>query len=97
MLCNRLAIMAKGELKCIGYIQSLKSKFGKGFSLVVKLKQSATPVISLTEPDYGNSPAMSSMNCNSDVEEIKKEVKNEFDCSIRDEHNVSIGFDWVNC
>lgn len=30
-LCNRLAIMANGQLKCIGPIQNLKDSFGLGF------------------------------------------------------------------
>lgn len=30
-LCNRLAIMADGQLKCIGPIQNLKNSFGLGF------------------------------------------------------------------
>lgn len=30
-LCNRLAIMAGGQFKCIGPIQNLKNSFGLGF------------------------------------------------------------------
>lgn len=30
-LCNRLAIMVDGQLKCIGPIQNLKNSFGLGF------------------------------------------------------------------
>ncbi len=36
-LCSRLAIMVNGQLKCIGNPQHLKSKFGDGHSLIVKL------------------------------------------------------------
>lgn len=30
-LCNRLAIMADGKIRCIGPIQNLKNSFGLGF------------------------------------------------------------------
>lgn len=36
-LCNRLSIMADGQLRCIGFIQRLKEKYGKGFNLLLKL------------------------------------------------------------
>lgn len=36
-LCNRLTIMVKGQLVCIGNIQYLKQRFGQGFTLMVKL------------------------------------------------------------
>ncbi|XP_062562743.1 ATP-binding cassette sub-family A member 2 [Armigeres subalbatus] len=37
-LCNRLSIMVDGRLRCIGFIQRLKEKYGKGFNLLLKLK-----------------------------------------------------------
>ena len=36
MLSNRLGILVKGRLKCLGTLQSLSSKFGKGWSLAVR-------------------------------------------------------------
>ena len=36
-LCTRVAIMVNGRLKCLGSTQHLKSKFGSGFTLVVKM------------------------------------------------------------
>lgn len=41
-LCNRLAIMAGGQLKCIGPIQNLKDSFGLGFVIHIVFNQ-ATP------------------------------------------------------
>lgn len=35
-LCTRLAIMVKGEFKCLGSTQHLKNKFSKGFILTIK-------------------------------------------------------------
>jgi ABC-type multidrug transport system ATPase subunit len=37
-LCNKLAIMVNGKLKCFGSIQHLKNKFGKGYSLILKTR-----------------------------------------------------------
>ncbi|MEE6523762.1 hypothetical protein FKM82_022799 [Ascaphus truei] len=39
-VCDRVAIMVSGKLRCIGSIQQLKSKFGKGYQLEIKLKDS---------------------------------------------------------
>ena len=36
-MCTRLAIMSKGHFKCIGSQQHLKTKFGNGYTLVIKL------------------------------------------------------------
>ncbi len=37
-LCTKLGIMVNGQFQCLGNIQHLKSKYGKGYSLVIKLK-----------------------------------------------------------
>jgi ABC-type multidrug transport system ATPase subunit len=37
-LCTKLAIMVNGQFQCFGNIQHLKSKFGKGYSLILKCK-----------------------------------------------------------
>lgn len=39
-LCNRLAIMTLGQLKCIGPIQQLKQTFGLGFLIIIMVKNS---------------------------------------------------------
>ncbi|XP_046753811.1 phospholipid-transporting ATPase ABCA7-like [Diprion similis] len=36
-LCNRLVIMVKGRLLCIGASQELKERFGAGFNITIKL------------------------------------------------------------
>lgn len=41
-LCTRLAIMVNGEFQCLGSVQHLKSKFSRGFALVVQLQRTAT-------------------------------------------------------
>ncbi|KAG8505133.1 ATP-binding cassette sub-family A member 8, partial [Galemys pyrenaicus] len=39
-VCDRVAIMVSGRLRCIGSIQHLKSKFGKDYLLEMKVKTS---------------------------------------------------------
>ncbi|PIK50489.1 ATP-binding cassette transporter subfamily A [Apostichopus japonicus] len=35
-LCTRLAIMVNGQFKCLGSVQHLKSRFGRGYTMIVK-------------------------------------------------------------
>ena len=35
-LCTKLAIMSQGHFQCFGNIQHLKSKYGKGYGLILK-------------------------------------------------------------
>ncbi|XP_065191428.1 phospholipid-transporting ATPase ABCA3-like [Sycon ciliatum] len=48
-LCTRLAIMVNGRFKCLGSIQHLKTKFGSGYSMSLKvghkLKKATTPAV----------------------------------------------------
>ncbi|NXQ64136.1 ABC8B protein, partial [Anthoscopus minutus] len=37
-VCDRVAVLVAGQLRCIGSIQYLKSKFGKGYLLEIKVK-----------------------------------------------------------
>ena len=37
-LCSRLGIMVNGQFQCLGSPQHLKSRFGGGVSLTVKIK-----------------------------------------------------------
>ncbi|XP_011879850.1 PREDICTED: retinal-specific ATP-binding cassette transporter-like [Vollenhovia emeryi] len=41
-LCNRLVIMVKGELVCVGACQELKQRFGAGYDIHVKLNPNRT-------------------------------------------------------
>ncbi|XP_055936420.1 phospholipid-transporting ATPase ABCA1-like [Argiope bruennichi] len=38
-LCNRLAIMVNGRFRCLGSIQQLRSKYGQGYTLIIKVKR----------------------------------------------------------
>ncbi|NWR44097.1 ABCA8 protein, partial [Regulus satrapa] len=37
-VCDRVAILVSGQLRCIGSIQYLKNKFGRGYLLEIKVK-----------------------------------------------------------
>nr|XP_009482736.1 PREDICTED: ATP-binding cassette sub-family A member 10-like [Pelecanus crispus] len=37
-VCDRVGIMVSGQLRCIGSVQYLKNKFGKGYLLEIKVK-----------------------------------------------------------
>ena len=37
-LCTKIGIMVNGELKCIGSLQHLKSRYGDGYNLLVKIE-----------------------------------------------------------
>lgn len=39
-LCNRLAIMAEGQFKCLGHVPELKQIYGSGFTMNVQLHPS---------------------------------------------------------
>ncbi|XP_074604129.1 phospholipid-transporting ATPase ABCA3-like [Brevipalpus obovatus] len=41
-LCNRIAIMAKGQMRCLGSCTHLKSKYGQGFTLIIKMEDEST-------------------------------------------------------
>jgi len=44
-LCTRIAIMVNGQLKCLGSPQHLKSKFGDGYTLMVKVTGSSAGLV----------------------------------------------------
>jgi ABC-type multidrug transport system ATPase subunit len=46
-LCSRIAIMAGGKIRCLGSAQHLKSRFGKGWQVEVKLLE-----VGASDEDY---------------------------------------------
>jgi len=38
-LCQRIAIMVSGQLRCLGSSQHLRAKYGQGYTIVVKFKR----------------------------------------------------------
>ncbi|XP_077472726.1 uncharacterized protein abca12 [Stigmatopora argus] len=41
-LCTRLAIMVKGQFRCLGSLQHIKNRFGSGFTVKMHLAESAS-------------------------------------------------------
>uniref|UniRef100_G1PPF2 ATP binding cassette subfamily A member 12 n=1 Tax=Myotis lucifugus TaxID=59463 RepID=G1PPF2_MYOLU len=47
-LCTRLAIMVNGRFQCIGSLQHIKSRFGRGFTVKVHVKNTKASMEALT-------------------------------------------------
>lgn len=58
-LCNRLAIMVAGQLKCIGAVQELKDTFGLGFVVILAIK----PMVSTRLVDEVKQSMIEKFNC----------------------------------
>ena len=54
ILSDRIAIMARGKLRCIGTSVRLKSRFGAGFVVNVSVQNERTRDNSLQREDGGN-------------------------------------------
>ena len=67
-LCDRLAIMARGKLRCIGKAAELKKRFGAGFTLTVSV---AVP----GADNAGDLPTGRSARSDSAVERNNQELK----------------------
>lgn len=48
-LCHRLTIMKAGRMSCLGTLQRLKSRFGKGYTVIVKQEPGAPEASQLKE------------------------------------------------
>lgn len=92
MLCNRLGIMKNGEMKCIGYIQKLKEKYGKGFSLMIKVKPKVlVDSVDMSHMEGSTTQTDSIDSCTTPTEtvtDIKLQLQAMFTCELKDEHDV---------
>jgi ABC-type multidrug transport system ATPase subunit len=59
-LCTRMGIMVNGELKCLGSLQHLKSVYGDGYTLLVKI----------------NAPQQIALLCEQFIQEINEKFPN---------------------
>ena len=48
-LCTRMAVMVNGRFQCLGSNQQLKTKFGEGYTLIIKLRVHETEDVSSLE------------------------------------------------
>lgn len=90
--------MKKGKIRCQDTIPRLKQEFGKGFTVLLKLKSSNEPVDEvdgsaqpLLPPSEKNSEPKTLQPCSRQVEEVKNSVKNMYPekITLRDQHLVS--------
>uniref|UniRef100_A0AAV1VE52 ABC transporter domain-containing protein n=1 Tax=Peronospora matthiolae TaxID=2874970 RepID=A0AAV1VE52_9STRA len=63
-LCTRVGILVSGQLKCLGSVEHLKQKFGRGYIVEVKLQQPPAFVLESLQRDVyqilgDNSPGIS--------------------------------------
>ena len=57
-LCTKIGIMVNGELKCIGSLQHLKSRYGDGYTLLTKIAKEGSLIkhfISFISNSFPNS------------------------------------------
>ncbi|KAM7380664.1 hypothetical protein PAMP_003942 [Pampus punctatissimus] len=47
-LCSRLAIMVKGQFRCLGSLQHIKNRFGSGFTVKMYLAEAASDTEAIT-------------------------------------------------
>jgi len=71
-LCTRIAIMVSGKLRCLGTPQHLKSKFGDGFELEVKLKTPTPAELAAVGQERLSSSSSSSSSRKLSQSEINK-------------------------
>merc|ERR1719365_454231 len=95
-LCDRLAIMVRGSFQCLGGPQHIKSKFGQGFQIIVKLEPMSEAVNGI-----GNGHQIQAkktvQNNEGALERLKSSVVKAFDsCSVTDEHMDYVHFHVAN-
>ncbi|XP_037646002.1 uncharacterized protein abca12 isoform X7 [Sebastes umbrosus] len=56
-LCSRLAIMVKGQFRCLGSLQHIKNRFGSGFTVKMYLAEASCDVEAITGFMRGRFPS----------------------------------------
>lgn len=94
-LLLRLAIMKEGKIYCQGTLPKLKEKFGKGYTVLLKLKYSGDEdelsEVVVEEVDGRMSRQNSSGSASAkDVEAVMNKMKELYgtNCRLRDKHKV---------
>jgi ABC-type multidrug transport system ATPase subunit len=57
-LATNIGIMVNGQFECFGSVQRLKSKYGQGYSLVIKVKEETSEQDALNPAQGMNPPQM---------------------------------------
>ncbi|XP_010547807.1 PREDICTED: ABC transporter A family member 2 [Tarenaya hassleriana] len=85
ILSDRIGIMAKGRLQCIGTSIRLKSRFGTGFIATISFTESHTQEISNANGETGNTAAISR-------EPVKKFFKDNLNVEPTEENKAFMTF-----
>ena len=73
-LCNRLAIMTKGSLVCIGPSEELKRRFGAGYNINIELNLERTDAqVEAIKTDIENA-----LNCKIQIQHLVRKVSKSF-------------------
>ena len=89
-LCTRMAIMVNGRFQCIGSTQHLKTKFGEGYTLIVKVRQSFH-----SDADKEDSDVVLKERMEMKIHQVMEFVKVKFSGSqLKDRHNGLLYY-WV--
>lgn len=82
-LCSSIGILVRGSMRCIGPIQHLKNKYGRGYTLEVKVKPNRAPV----SISNASSPShvISAEKGNSIIKQVQQKVIETFPNATLDE------------
>lgn len=72
VLCTNIGIMVNGELKCLGSLQHLKSKYGEGYTLLAKINLASS---SSSANHHTNNNSLT-VNVNDDVPSTSTQSNN---------------------
>ena len=86
-MCSNIGIMINGELKCLGSLHHLKSRYGRGFTLLVKLATTTT------QPGAAAANSQRSQNVMAFVEFIFRAFKGSIQLREKRESYVNIHID----
>ncbi|MPC24949.1 ATP-binding cassette sub-family A member 5 [Portunus trituberculatus] len=82
-LCSSIGILVRGSMRCIGPIQYLKNKYGRGYTLEVKVKPNRAPmsISNASSPSHIISAELG----NSIIREVQQKVMETFPNAVLDE------------
>eukprot|EP01083_Nonionella_stella_P305332 1064750_1 len=86
-LCDRIGIMDKGNLQCLGTAQHLKTKYGDGYELYIKLKENFEIQTKEGLTQYVLHNMWKRLQ-----QVMKEEVNGQINIKLIDDHNVVLRF-----
>ncbi|KAG0725814.1 ATP-binding cassette sub-family A member 5 [Chionoecetes opilio] len=84
-LCSSIGILVRGTMRCIGPIQHLKNKYGRGYTLEVKVRRHRAPVSMSNASSPGPGAPVPTQQANSVIGQVQAKVKDTFPNATLDE------------